>query len=71
MTRATIENTLAYLSHPDRIQETMEIRAGLREMLADMPMDDEERTKPLQHPFKAYQARKRLHRSPSEIFDEA
>lgn len=64
--REALEATIRYLSEPERMHETQDMRHGLRELLADLP-----RTAPIPYPTKAYQNRRIIHRAPQEIWDEA
>jgi hypothetical protein len=69
--REAIQEALRYMSHPNRIVETMEIREGLRKTLAELPMSEMERNRH-EKMCDVYQARKRIPcRPPTEVYDEA
>jgi hypothetical protein len=64
--RDALNETIRYLSAPERMHETREMRMGLSALLADLP-----RTAPIPYPTQAYRARKQIHVKPNHVLDEA
>jgi len=68
--RQAIQEALLYMTHPNRIVETYDIRAGLRKALSELPMSDEEKAAH-EKMCGSYQARKQIHVKPNHVLDNA